>query len=691
MNSPDDKTVIVSAPDGQDGAHESESAKAQPEQETAEQNEQAEPAASPPVEDDATRIVPPSRPNAAAVSTSTSSTATVAAADDSGTHQALPVGTAIAEFEIVGLIGEGGFGIVYLAWDTLLRRQVALKEYIPASLATRVGNTSEVTVRSQRNQETFRAGLKSFINEAQLLAQFDHHSLVKVYRFWEANGTAYMVMPYYEGVTLKDALRQMSAPPSEAWLRALLAPLLEALGVLHGAQCFHRDIAPDNIMLLKGSQRPLLLDFGAARRVIGDMTQALTVILKPGYAPVEQYAEVPSMKQGPWTDIYALAAVVYYAIEGKTPPAAVGRLMSDTCVPLASAAAGRYSEPFLRAIDHALAVRPEDRPQDVEALAAELGIALGDGAAGASGASGVATSGASTAATGARGSSSASSPSRTPERTATAASTPAPAARSGKRGPMIAAMAAGVAVLAVIGGWFVMRPTGTPPVGTQHASVTAAATPGAASPGTAAALPPVPPPAAPNASPATTAAIPAPPANTAPPLPPFTPSGEFNRIVALADPSIHVTTKLHSTKARIKKDFLAFQVTSDRAGRVYAFMVDPQGDYLMLLPNQRDKANTIAAGQTLSLPRASWPMLADAPAGPIHFLVIVSPEERDFSDGGLRQGDVFADFPAGSQAAAAARRTASYSPFAGKARCASDSAACSDAFGAATFEIDVVH
>ena len=118
-----------------------------------------------------------------------------------------------------------------------------------------------------------------------------------------------MVMPFYEGITLKDELKALGAPPDEAWLRELLEPLTEALAVIHAEQCFHRDIAPDNVILLTGSQRPLLLDFGAARRVIGDMTQALTVILKPGYAPVEQYAEVPGMKQGPWTDVYALAAV----------------------------------------------------------------------------------------------------------------------------------------------------------------------------------------------------------------------------------------------------------------------------------------------------------------------------------------------------------------------------------------------
>jgi serine/threonine protein kinase len=291
--------------------------------------------------------------------------------DDMGGN--LPVGTRLGEFEITSLIGEGGFGIVYLAHDHSLQRRVALKEYMPSSLAQRDGG-SQVRVKSARHKETFEAGLKSFINEARLLASFDHPSLVKVYRFWEANGTAYMVMPFLEGTTLKDVLKGMGQRPDETWLRSVLGPLTEALLVIHAEQCYHRDIAPDNVMLLPDKNRWLLLDFGAARRVIGDMTQALTVILKPGYAPVEQYAEIPGMKQGPWTDVYALAAVVYYAIMGKTPPPSVGRLLNDTYVPLSQAAAGRYSDGFLAAIDRALAVRPEERTQSIGQLRQELGL-----------------------------------------------------------------------------------------------------------------------------------------------------------------------------------------------------------------------------------------------------------------------------------------------------------------------------
>jgi serine/threonine protein kinase len=312
-----------------------------------------------------------SMPTTASGATLGSPASAASSAGNSG--EALPVGTYLGEFELTSVLGEGGFGIVYLAWDHSLERKVALKEYMPSALATRQGGT-EVHVKSDRHRDTFEAGRKSFVNEAKLLAQFDHPSLVKVYRFWEANGTAYMVMPFYEGVTLKDALKALGAPPDEAWLMALLAPLTEALAVIHSENCFHRDIAPDNVILLQGSGLPLLLDFGAARRVIGDMTQALTVILKPGYAPVEQYAEAPGMKQGPWTDIYALAASVYFALKGTTPPASVSRLMSDSYVPLAHSAAGQYSNRFLTAMDRALRVRPEERTASIAALRDDLGL-----------------------------------------------------------------------------------------------------------------------------------------------------------------------------------------------------------------------------------------------------------------------------------------------------------------------------
>jgi hypothetical protein len=296
-----------------------------------------------------------------------------ASANDLAPHHphALPAGTRLNEFEITGILGEGGFGIVYLAYDHSLERQVALKEYMP-SFAWR-SDEAHVSVKSSQNVDSFEAGLRNFIIEAHMLAKFDHPSLVKVYRFWEANGTGYMAMPYYRGPTLKQVLHDRTTPPDEAWIRSLLAPLIDVLEVMHEHRCFHRDIAPDNILILDDG-RPLLLDLGAARQAVSDTNQAFTVILKQNYAPIEQYAEMPGMSQGPWTDLYALGSVVHFAIDGQPPPPALNRMMSDPYVPLATRYTNRYSRTFLEAIDRTLAFKPEERPQSVTALRAMLGL-----------------------------------------------------------------------------------------------------------------------------------------------------------------------------------------------------------------------------------------------------------------------------------------------------------------------------
>lgn len=297
-------------------------------------------------------------------------------------HDALPAGTRLAEFEIERVLGVGGFGIVYLAFDHALERQVAIKEYMPAALASR-GQGLDILLRSASHAETFALGLRSFINESRLLARFDHPALVKVYRFWEAHGTAYMVMPYYKGQTVQNVRREMEAPPDEAWLRQLIEPLLGALDCLHREQVFHRDIAPDNILLLDSEDgqgpRPVLLDLGAARHVIGDRTQSLTAILKPSFAPIEQYAETVQLRQGAWTDLYALAAVVYFCITGRPPTPATARAVHDDLPSLGQMSAGLasgfdrvYSASFVNAIDHALAVRPNARPDSVAAWRDEL-------------------------------------------------------------------------------------------------------------------------------------------------------------------------------------------------------------------------------------------------------------------------------------------------------------------------------
>ena len=183
-----------------------------------------------------------------------------------GSLHVLPEGARLLDYEIVGLIGEGGFGIVYLAYDASLERHVAIKEYLPAVLASRARSRA-VMVKSERHADAFRTGMRCFVNEARLLARFDHPSLVKVLRFWEGNGTAYMVMPFYEGPTLAHALQSLGRAPTEQELLGWLRPLLHALSTLHAVRCYHRDIAPDNILLTPAG--PLLLDFGAARRVVG--------------------------------------------------------------------------------------------------------------------------------------------------------------------------------------------------------------------------------------------------------------------------------------------------------------------------------------------------------------------------------------------------------------------------------------
>jgi serine/threonine protein kinase len=292
---------------------------------------------------------------------------------DAGSENCLAVGTRLSDFEITGVLGEGGFGIVYLAYDHALQRTVAIKEYMPGVLAMRASNAG-ITLRSERHKDTFALGLKSFINEARLLAQFDHPALIKVYRFWEQNNTAYTAMKFYDGRTIKDIVTNSPELVNEAWCRAVLRQILEALEMLYTMQILHRDISPDNIIVQENGDA-VLLDFGSARQIIGDMTSGLTVILKPGYAPVEQYAGDGSLGQGPFTDLYSLSAVMYFAITKAPPPASIGRMISDSVVALTARAPAGYGEPMLAAIDKGLAVLAQDRPQTIAEFRSLLGIA----------------------------------------------------------------------------------------------------------------------------------------------------------------------------------------------------------------------------------------------------------------------------------------------------------------------------
>ena len=293
---------------------------------------------------------------------------------------ALPPGTRLAEFEILALLGVGGFGMVYKAFDHSLHRAVAIKEYMPSALAGRAQGQS-LWVRSSSDQTTFNAGLASFVGEARLLAQFDHPSLVKVFRFWEANNTAYMVMPLYSGMTFKQARAQMRTPPPEIWLRKVLWSVLGALRVLHDGKTLHRDISPDNIFL-QDIGPPVLLDLGAARHAINDQDRKHTAVLKVNYAPIEQYADGDQdLRQGPWSDLYSLAAVVHGCLCNDTPLPSTLRSIRDRMVSFSRVARTvkrqfgvEYSEPFVAAIAQSLALKPQDRPQSIDAFLQLMGM-----------------------------------------------------------------------------------------------------------------------------------------------------------------------------------------------------------------------------------------------------------------------------------------------------------------------------
>lgn len=631
-------------------------------------------------EDDRTRVVP----NQVHATTTGDTGATVITATPqvtspaTGTTEAglLPVGSRLAEFEITRVIGQGGFGVVYEAWDPTLERVVAIKEYLPTSLSTRQQDGTVVPL-SERHRETFDLGMRSFINEARLLAQFDHPSLLKVYRFWQDKGTTYMVMPFYKGDTLREALVAIPAGVDEAWLIRIMDGVTQALAVMHHAHCYHRDIAPDNIILLEGSGRPVVLDFGAARRVITDKTQAITVILKPGYAPIEQYAEMPDMSQGAWTDVYALAAVMHVAVCGRAPPPSVARLLSDSYVPLAGneILRQRYSTRLLEAIDAGLGVRPEQRPQSMAELRAALDLDAGPGVAPTP-----RTQPPRSAGGGAAGNADAAT---VIAGTAKAASKPigkappsAPAAHAGKaKGGRTAAAIASIAVLAAVagGGWWWLqgRGAGAGGAGTQAVAPSPAPAPGADT--KVAEAPPAP---APSPSP--------PPAP--PPPAPRTPTESILSLAAGAAPGFDVTAAPKKPEVTIGKDRLAFEVRSKREGFVYVFLLSSGGEMFLLFPNLLDKYNKIAAGGTLSLPRASWPMDAGGPAGTDQFAVLVSEHERDFSAAGVQNDGVFPVFPLPVLAALEATRGSGASPLLGKPVCAPGTP-CNDAYGVANFKI----
>ncbi len=270
----------------------------------------------------------------------------------------------LGEYRIERTIGQGGFGITYLASDTLLNAKVVIKENLPFVFAYRESGSMDVRSRAYPGQDNpYQWALERFLDEARTLAALNHPHIVKVMRFIKSFNTAYFVMPYIEGASLDKYCGQPDAC-SESRLHTLLRDLLSALSYLHGKDILHRDIKPSNILLTKEGY-PQLIDFGTARHRISEKTQTITE--SEGYTPLEQMQRHGNT--GPWSDLYALGCTLYKLITGETPPTNRDRTAKvDPLVPLAGREElkGRYSESFLAGIDKAMNFWPEDRWQSAE-------------------------------------------------------------------------------------------------------------------------------------------------------------------------------------------------------------------------------------------------------------------------------------------------------------------------------------
>ena len=279
-----------------------------------------------------------------------------------GPTVALPSGYRLMEYRIDGVLGQGGFGIVYGATDTHLDARVVIKEYLPEDLAYRAADDS-VSPRADRELDHYQDGLDDFLVEARTLATFRHPNIVRVSRFFEANRTAYMVLEYERGQSLKQWRRSQGDLGEEA-IVSLIAPLLDGLAAVHRSGYLHRDIKPDNIYVRDVDGSVVLLDFGAARQAAAEKAHPAGGVVTPGYAAIEQYAGGGS--QGPWTDIYSMGATLYWLVTGNKPLDSPARTAERDPLPRAQdLARERYSPQFLAAIDWALRPLPADRPQDI--------------------------------------------------------------------------------------------------------------------------------------------------------------------------------------------------------------------------------------------------------------------------------------------------------------------------------------
>ena len=369
-------------------------------------------------------------------------------------YSALPVGASIGRFQITAILGQGGFGITYRARDEQLGREVAIKEYLPVSLAIRQDG-STVLPRSTKVAEDFTWGRDRFVAEGRTLASLhDAPAIVRVFDFLELNGTAYIVMELVRGETLEDRIKRLGKLPPDEVL-SILWPMLDGLEQVHKTGFLHRDIKPANI-LLRDNGKPTLIDFGASRAAMAGRTTAMTAIFTPGYAAAEQ---MTAAKQGPWTDIYGLAATLYHAITGAPPPPAFDRMLDDDYQPLSKLSSAGFPSTLLIGLDAGLAVRATERPQTIagwRSLLSMAGPATGD----------------QTQRVAADAGATVMAPRATTVATAppaavvapiappvAAAPAPPPAARGANKTVLYAGVAAAVLLLAVGGGYLAMRPS----------------------------------------------------------------------------------------------------------------------------------------------------------------------------------------------------------------------------------------
>ena len=289
-----------------------------------------------------------------------------------------PGSTLVGDYDIVRVLGSGGFGNTYLATDRNLSREGAVKEFFPRDIAFREDQTT-VSIKSPKFESSFNWARNRFVQEAKLLAKFRHPNIVRVFRTFEAYHTCYIVLDFVRGPDLEAWLRQLRRRPTQQELSELLVPLTDALALLHEAKVLHRDIKPANICIREETGDPVLLDFGASKYSMTELTGTTAAIVSRGYSPYEAYA-ADSKQQGAWTDIYGLGATVYRALMGAPPPEATERVLNDTMVPLRSQRLPGFRPDFLAAVDWAPSVQPRGRPQSVAEWQARL-LADGEAAA----------------------------------------------------------------------------------------------------------------------------------------------------------------------------------------------------------------------------------------------------------------------------------------------------------------------